>query len=180
MGFGGPGGLPMDSERNFDLSWPLETPQSFFWTHFNQFLNNFQHFFGFQPFEIQLFSKKSIPCGRSGQSLLWKMMAYWISLYEVFAPRCRKHKFLPCSLQVFRKNSFSILSHLRAFSPGFCFMLQWYYILGILWTIFLEYYELGKYFLNMKSISGWFFRDQKDAERNFESNRAIFVPRSIF
>ena len=75
---------------------------------------------GSRFFKIQLFSKKSIPCGRSGQSLLWKMMPYWISLYEVFTPRCRKHRFLPCLLKVFRKNSLSILSHLRTFSPGFC------------------------------------------------------------
>ena len=109
----------MDSQRNFDLSWPLETPRSFFWTHFNSFSDMFCICFWFRSFEIQLFSKKSIPCGRSGQSLLWKIMPYWISLYEVFAPRCRKHRFLLCLLQVFKKKHFSILSHLRAFSPGF-------------------------------------------------------------
>ena len=31
----------MDPERNFDLSWPPETPRSFFWTRFGQFLLNF-------------------------------------------------------------------------------------------------------------------------------------------
>ena len=142
-GFWPPGSLPMDSERNFHPSHGLETPGSFFWTHFGSFSDNFRHFSGLRPFEIQLFSKKSIPCGRSGQSLLWKMMPYWISLYEVFAPRCRKHRFLPCSLQVFRKSNFSILSHLRTFSPGFCVYDR---IISCSWKImnwFLENHQGG-------------------------------------
>ena len=84
------------------------------------FLDPFQQFFDIFRIlywsDFQFFSKKSIPCGRSGQSVLWNMIIYWSSRYEVFIPKCRKHVFLRWYLQVFRKTHFSILSHLRGCS----------------------------------------------------------------
>ena len=38
-GFWGPGGIPLDSERNFDPCWGRETPGAFFWTRFGLFFS---------------------------------------------------------------------------------------------------------------------------------------------
>ena len=38
LGFWGPGGIPLDSEGNFDQSWGREAPGTFFWTRFGHFL----------------------------------------------------------------------------------------------------------------------------------------------
>ena len=34
----GPGGIPLDSQRNFDPPQGLNTPGAFFWTHFSKLL----------------------------------------------------------------------------------------------------------------------------------------------
>ena len=44
--FWGPGGLPLDSQRNFDPPQGLNTPGAFFWTHFSQFLTFSEFFIG--------------------------------------------------------------------------------------------------------------------------------------
>ncbi len=41
LGLWDPGGAPLDPERNFDPPRGLETPGTFFWTHFRLFLNIF-------------------------------------------------------------------------------------------------------------------------------------------
>ena len=131
--------------------WPFLTsrdPQIIFLNPFQPTFEQFSTFLLISTFWNPTFfeRKRSIPCGRSGQSLLWKMMPYWISLYEVFTPRCRKHRFLQCLLQVFSKKHFSILSHLRAFSPGFC---VYDTIILYSWKImnrFLENHDAGRQF----------------------------------
>ena len=46
FGFWGPGGLPLDSQRNFDSPQGLNTSGAFFLTHFSQFLTFSRFFIG--------------------------------------------------------------------------------------------------------------------------------------
>ena len=79
--FCGPGGIPMDSERNFDSYGGPETPNRPFSIHFNSFLDIF---WISGPVNSNSFRKSRPQTPLSRQSPMWKMIAYWSSSYELF------------------------------------------------------------------------------------------------
>ena len=94
------------SKPRDDLFSPLSTRFCIFWD--------------FRFCELQLFLKKSIPVASSGQSPMWKMIAYWFSSYELFTKSGRLYWFLPRQLHFFMKNHFSILTCFLIVKEGFC------------------------------------------------------------
>ena len=103
--FWGPGGIPLDSQRNFDPPWGLNTPGAFFWTHFSQLLIFFRIF---DLCNFQFFWKSRSQTPLSGQSPLSKMIVYWSSSYEVFIQIVQFHCVLPITLPLFMKKPFFI------------------------------------------------------------------------
>ena len=91
-------------------------------------------FFGFWGFRFsELFSKKSIPHGPSGQTAMWKRITYGSSSFQVFIKKCRKCWFLPIRFHFFMITLFSPFVRLRPVYEGFCVL----DIIGIL----QEYYK---------------------------------------
>ena len=79
--FWGPGGIPLDSQRNFDPPQDLNTPGSFFWTHFSNFLTFVLGFYkksGFHFSEPDLLIRKEIkypdPCHPLRKTLLCRQL----------------------------------------------------------------------------------------------------------
>ena len=79
--FWGPGGIPLDSQRNFDPPQDLNTPGSFFWTHFSNFLTFVLGFYkksGFHFSEPDLLIRKEIkypdPCHPLRKTLLCRKL----------------------------------------------------------------------------------------------------------
>ena len=64
----------------------------------------------------ELFSKKSIPYGLSGQSAGLKVLLYWSSTHQLFTKIWRFHWFLSIRFNFFSKYNFFILSRFRLVS----------------------------------------------------------------
>ena len=82
-------------------------------------------FLGFLGFRFsELFSKKSIPHGSSGQTAMWKMIPYGSSSFQVFVKKCRKYLFLPIRFHFFMIILFPPFVRLRPVQAGFCVSTQ--------------------------------------------------------
>ena len=82
-------------------------------------------FLGFWGFRFsELFSKKSIPHGSSGQTAMWKMIPYGSSSFQVFVEKCRKYLFLQIRFHFFMITLFSPFVRLRPVQAGFCVSTQ--------------------------------------------------------
>ena len=68
----------------------------------------------------ELFLKKSIPHGSSGQTAMWKRIPYGSSSFQVFIKKCRKYLFLPIRFHFFMITLFSPFVRLRPVQAGFC------------------------------------------------------------
>ena len=78
-------------------------------------------FLGFLGFQFsELFLKKSIPHGSSGQTAMWKRIPYGSSSFHVFIKKCRKCWFLPFRFHFFIITIFSPFVRLRPVQAGFC------------------------------------------------------------
>ena len=78
-------------------------------------------FLGFLGFLFsELFLKKSIPHGSSGQTAMWKRIPYGSSSFQVFIKKYRKCWFLPIRFHFFMMTLFSPFVRLRPVQAGFC------------------------------------------------------------
>ena len=84
----------------------------------NFWISNFWYFLGSRFSE--LFSKKSIPHGSSGQTAMWKRIPYGSSSFQVFIKKCRKYWFLQIRFHFFMITLFSPFVRLRPVQAGFC------------------------------------------------------------
>ena len=105
------------SGRFSDHNYGPKVQKSWFWTRNKGFLM----FLGFLGFRFsELFSKKSIPHGSSGQTAMWKRIPYGSSSFQVFIKKCRKYLFLPIRFHFFMITLFSPFVRLRPVQAGFC------------------------------------------------------------
>ena len=120
-GFLGPGTCFSCSGRFSDHNYGPKVQKSWFWTRNKGFLM----FLGFLGFRFsELFSKKSIPHGPSGQTTMWKRIPYGSSPCQVFVTNCRKYLFLPIKFHFFMKTLFPPFVRLRPVQAGFCVSTQ--------------------------------------------------------
>ena len=84
----------------------------------------------------ELFLKKSIPHGSSGQTAMWKSIPYGSSSFQVFIKKCRKCWFLPIRFHFFMITLFSPFVRLRPVQAGFCVSSQTLIFSELLKTIF--------------------------------------------
>ena len=78
-------------------------------------------FLGFLGFRFsELFSKKWILHGSSGQTAMWKMIPYGSSSFQVFIKKCWKYWFLSIRFHFFMITLFSPFVRLRPVQAGFC------------------------------------------------------------
>ena len=72
----------------------------------------------------ELFLKKSIPHGSSGQTAMWKRIPYGSSSFQVFIKKCWKYWFLQIRFHFFMITLFSPFVRLRPVQAGFCVSIQ--------------------------------------------------------
>ena len=108
-------------------------------------------FLGFLGFRFsELFSKKSIPHGPSGQTAMWKRIPYGSSSFQVFIKKCRKYLFLQIRFHFFMITLFSPFVRLRPVQAGFCVSSQTLIFrviekINILFGAFLVIYMSNKF-----------------------------------
>ena len=118
-----------------------KSKKSWFWTRNKGFLM----FFGFLGFQFsELFLKKSIPHGSSGQMAMWKSIPYGSSSFQVFIKKCRKCWFLQIRFHFFMITLFSPFVRLRPVQAGFCVSSQTliFFRVIILYLDIIGYYRL--------------------------------------
>ena len=99
----------------------------------------------------ELFLKKSIPHGSSGQTAMWKRIPYGSSSFQVFIKQYRKYWFLPIRFHFFMITLFSPFVRLRPVQAGFCVSSQTLIFrvieqkLNILFGAFLVIYMSNKF-----------------------------------
>ena len=72
----------------------------------------------------ELFLKKSIPHGSSGQTAMCKMIPYESSSFQGFVKKCRKYVFLPIRFHFFMITLFPPFVRLKPVQAGFCVSIQ--------------------------------------------------------